>query len=232
MPAPALLNMFAAHTAASSWTPASLSGLVAWYTGDAGVTDAGSGRVSDWADQSGNGWTASQGSGSFRPTTGVTTINSLNAIQFDNSHPDILTTSGLTITMPVVVYIVTKIDTPSGYQAVFSGSVGGDFAFGCWNGQVAIGNNANPDLSSGTSFPSGANQFTLIFNGASSEIWQNGSQIGSGSATTSDATDLKMGVRGSNDAGVTGSIEEMFFGSGSTRDTNAESYLKTRWATP
>jgi hypothetical protein len=217
--------------AAAAWTPASLSGLVGWWEGDVGVTDAGAGRVSSWADQSGLGATMNQGLGANRPTTGTVTVNGLNGIAFDSTHPDILAAS-MSFAMPAVAYIVCKVDTPTGFQALFSASAAGNMAFGCWNGFPAIGQNGNPDLASGTAFPSGANQFTLIFNGASSEIWMNGTQIASGAATTSAVTDFKLGVRGSNDAGLTGSIEELFVGTGSSRNTSAETYLKSRWATP
>ena len=40
--------------ACSGWTPATPSGLVAWYKADAGVTGN---PVTAWADQSGNGYT-------------------------------------------------------------------------------------------------------------------------------------------------------------------------------
>lgn len=66
------------------WSPAKLSGLVAWYKGDAGITLSGS-TVTEWADQSGNGYhlyqnpTQGMPSGSA-PTT--STLNGLTVVEF------------------------------------------------------------------------------------------------------------------------------------------------------
>lgn len=73
-----------AHGAGGAWTPASLTGLAAWYKADAGVTDDGSGNVTAWNDQSGNGWHLSA-SGSARPKTGTRSLNSLNVLDFNGS---------------------------------------------------------------------------------------------------------------------------------------------------
>ena len=61
-----------------SWTPASITTDL-WLDGQVGVTEA-AGRVSDWADQSGNSYDAFQLTGSNQPELGA--INSLQTIDF------------------------------------------------------------------------------------------------------------------------------------------------------
>jgi hypothetical protein len=50
-----------------SFHPKQVRNLKLWYRADLGVTKDGSDRVSAWADQSGNGYNASQGTGSLQP---------------------------------------------------------------------------------------------------------------------------------------------------------------------
>jgi len=70
--------------AAAGWTPASLPNLVAWYdASNAGSITASGGKVSQWSDLSGANNHFTQATGGNQPSTGVATINSLNAIHFD-----------------------------------------------------------------------------------------------------------------------------------------------------
>lgn len=72
--------------ATSPFTPASLSGLSAWYDpSDSATITQSSGLVSALADKSGNGNNATS-SGAQRPTTGAANINSLNALSFTGTH--------------------------------------------------------------------------------------------------------------------------------------------------
>lgn len=68
----------------NAWTPAAIDGatLKAWYDARAGVTNAGAGAVSAWADQSSNNLDLSQGTGGVRPTTGANTLNGQNVLTF------------------------------------------------------------------------------------------------------------------------------------------------------
>ena len=80
------------------------------YNGAVGVTDAGSGAVSQWNDQSGNGRHLVQATGANRPTTGVATINGINAIRFPTAGSSInLSTGTITSFGPVrTIYMVVK----------------------------------------------------------------------------------------------------------------------------
>lgn len=72
--------------ASGGWTPASLTGLLAWWDADDPATIAQSeGAVSQWDDKSGSGLHVSQATASARPTTGVTTQNGRNVLVFDGN---------------------------------------------------------------------------------------------------------------------------------------------------
>lgn len=64
------------------------SNLVLWLKADQGVTTSGS-SVTNWADQSGYGNDASQGSGSLQPLFQASAINGQPAIQFDGSNDEL-----------------------------------------------------------------------------------------------------------------------------------------------
>jgi hypothetical protein len=69
------------------FSPADLAGLEAWWdASDAGSITSSAGAVSQWDDLSGNAHHVSQGGGTaLRPTTGASTINSLNVIDFNGN---------------------------------------------------------------------------------------------------------------------------------------------------
>jgi len=67
---------------ASAWLPTALSGLSFWVRSDLGVTDAGAGAVSAWADQSGAGHHLTQPTAGNRPTLVSSVINGQPVIRF------------------------------------------------------------------------------------------------------------------------------------------------------
>lgn len=92
------------------WTPGNgISDLVVWCKGDAGVTNAGGGAVSQWADQSVNGNHLQQSTGAARPITGTRTINSINVIDFTpNQFLDIAADLALT---SATIFVVLQSDS-------------------------------------------------------------------------------------------------------------------------
>jgi len=71
----------------SNWTPEQLSSDVAWWdASDVNTITSSSGLVSQLRDKSGNGLHLNQATGSLQPLTGSATINSLNALVFDQDY--------------------------------------------------------------------------------------------------------------------------------------------------
>lgn len=70
------------------------------------ITDS-SGSVSAWADKSGNGNNATQGTGSSQPTTGVSTINGRNGLVFADG--DVVTSSAVFSTSGYTAFMVMQL---------------------------------------------------------------------------------------------------------------------------
>lgn len=70
----------------SAWTPASITGLTAWFRADAADITIGTG-VSQWADKSGNGRHISQGTGGAQPvfTEVDSDFNNRGSVDFDGT---------------------------------------------------------------------------------------------------------------------------------------------------
>jgi hypothetical protein len=108
-----------------SFTPTSLSGCVLWLRADLGVTLNGS-TVSAWADQSGNGNNASQGTAASQPTYNATTGpgGTLPGITFDGTS-DMLNVNSLAAAfngadLPFTFIVSAKMPADTVTRSVFS----------------------------------------------------------------------------------------------------------------
>lgn len=173
--------------AAAPFDPLSISGLAAWYDATVGVTDAGSGAVSQWNDQSGNGRHLTA-AGSERPTTGTRTQNSRNVIDFSGSN-SMASSSSFTQGTSDTVFVVCLNDDGSDAtaQVVYNSSNGAartrmnKIATNVWT--ITSGTN----LSGGTP-DTNPHLITGVFGGASSILRLDGSQLASGTAGTSSGS--------------------------------------------
>jgi lysophospholipase L1-like esterase len=76
--------------------PNKIEGLVAWYDASDSTTLTSVGTlVSQWSDKSGNGNHLTQSTDSKKPKTGTTTINGVNAVEFDGTSDYLSIPSGL-----------------------------------------------------------------------------------------------------------------------------------------
>lgn len=87
------------------------TGLLAAYDARAGVTNV-SGACSAWADQSGNGWHASQGTAASRPT--ITTADGYASLYFDGTNDSLINTGITAVAGPRTIYAVIKPNTLRG----------------------------------------------------------------------------------------------------------------------
>lgn len=92
---------------ARTFYPTDLSGCVLWLRADLGVTDAGGGAVSAWADQSGTGNDVVQATGTKQPTLVGAYVNGQPAISFDGSA-DYLQKTGGTALGACTVFVVVR----------------------------------------------------------------------------------------------------------------------------
>lgn len=237
MPAPALLNMFAAHTAAAASGPP-VAGYVAWYdASDTGSITASGGRVSQWNDLSGNGWHLTQGTAGLQPLTGSVSVNGLNAIAFgyfsasgaDNAMDS---PAGLTISQPNTTFLVVRLDA-NGNGFMIDG-LSGRQILGTTNPNYAI--YAGSFVSSSAADTTGAHVWSANFNGASSELFIDGASNATGDASTGNYTaGLRVGRASTDNVPASGRVCEIIFYSsllGTTNRQSVEAYLKAKWGTP
>jgi len=112
--------------ASQAFSPNKLSNLVLWLdaTDPSTIVESG-GLVSEWKDKSKDGNDVFQDTGSSKPTTGVGTINGLNALAFDGID-DFLKRSAFTggsISQPNTIFIVVELDAISLTKKFFDGSI-------------------------------------------------------------------------------------------------------------
>lgn len=94
------------------FVPTDLTGLLIWLRADTGVTLT-SGRVSTWADQSGNGNDFVQSTAGNRPIPG-TAINGQATVTFDRARPDYVSKGSFSAPSAGEVLIVLKNAGPNG----------------------------------------------------------------------------------------------------------------------
>jgi hypothetical protein len=228
--------------ASSGWTPAALPSLVAWWdASNAGSITASAGLVSQWNDLSGaaNHLTAS---GARRPTTGVDTVNSLNAMKFSGAQSMASALSSMGVSAERSWLAVIKMPSLTGSQTVVGASSAGGTAWNCSGGlqnlnamDVAAIGASSTNVGSGAAVQIGV----LRHNTTTWAFRLNGVADGSG---TSGANTFGFTVLVGSETLV--NVDPFFFTGdiceligcdvvlGSTDLANAEAYLKAKWATP
>ncbi len=213
--------------------PDDIAGLAAWFRADLGVTKDGSDFVSDWADQSGNGRTASESTN--KPLWVSSLINGHPALRFDGSN-DKLKTADFALSQPYHYFIVANSvsfgtdDTfvcPDNDSSVAKlrqlspSSV--DIRQGATSGPVVTG------ISTGTFY-----LFSAVLDGNNSTLAKNdGTPDGSGGNMTSALDGLTFGAAGNNTQFGHVEIAEFALYSAAvtgTDLTNLNAYFNTRYA--
>ncbi len=178
----------------SSFTPASLTNLRAWYKSDVGTTIATG--VAQWNDQSGNGNHLTQPTGGLQPTLTAGQINGLPAIVFGGFgvHMDV----SFAIVHPSTVFLVMK-------QNVWAN--GTFFCDGITSNTMVVRQmTATPNIEQFAGSSGGASTglavgtfglVTSIFNGASSSLQVNGGTVGTGNPGTANPAGFAIGAQAS-----------------------------------
>ncbi len=219
-----------------SWDPTQLPSLLAWYKGDAGVTDAGAGAVSQWNDQSGVGHHLTA-SGANRPTTGTRTQNGLNVIDFDGAN-NFMNSNAISEASPfTIIACIKNDDGADGSQQLFFRNSGATVSASVGKETTNAWRASDGTLISGGTPDTNAHVFVVVFNGASSQIWIDGSSVvgPSNAGTNTLDTAIRIGANNAGGAAWDGWIGEVILDGtalGTTNRQSAEAYLKARFATP
>ena len=174
------------------------AGLVAAFDARLGVTESG-GRVSQWADLSGNGRHFAQGNGANQPA--YATAGGFPYLDFDGVAY-YMETAAFTQAQPITMYLVLNVDTWLGNRTIIDKLAAPNFVALYQTGaspniaQFCTANGAqSSSLALGTK-----GVFCSVFNGASSSLKLNIAAATTGNPGTTGLDGLTIGVR--NDLGA------------------------------
>lgn len=210
-------------------TPASMTGIQGWYDFSAsGVADGVA--ITSLTDGSGNGRTIT-GAATAQPLskTGANGINNLAVALFDGVN-DVMTTASFSVSQPFTIYAVVT-GGGAGPLRYFANLTTEVVRVGY---DATTGANAFAGVSLTGTGTAAANPkvVTTVFNGASSIIRVDRSQVTSGDAGSSNiANGISVGGTGTAQF-WNGKIGELFWTNVASVDTGAETYLKNKWGTP
>lgn len=237
MPSPALRGAFGAQTAVASWTPARLSGLLAWYdASDTGSITSSGGLVSQWNDLSGNGYHLVQGTEANQPTTGSRTVNGLNALDFGvadfmTSSPDPANT-----VQPISMYYGIQLDSTSGNKYQLESSFFDSCKLQLRDFNTNYYANAGTSWNPHSGVDTNLHMWGVVFNGASSVSSLDGTEVTGNPGTNSYPGHDGNGIQvGAGSEGFDGSIVEIVIAAAAL-DAPARAvllnYYQTKWGTP
>lgn len=214
---------------AAAFTPASLTGLTAWYKADAGTSSTVNGTaLSAWNDQSGNGNNLTQATGVNQPTYQAAVQNGLPIVRFSAHFMD---AAGVSVSQPDTIWIVAKNTAAGGSLNVIDGITvrqavlqNGGHVYSFYAGLGPIDSASNWGT---TSF----HYISTLFNGASSLMRSDGIQVLTGNPGANALTGLRVGAFQSASAMWQGDVGEIVVATGdqTAQFSNMETYLKNRW---
>lgn len=222
-----------AAAGAAPFDPTSITGIRAWWdASDLSTFTFGTGTaVAQWNDKSGIGNDVSQGTAAQRPTRSGTQ-NGRSTLVFDGVNDNLVKSAGPgTAGQPVSVVIALKyanLDTAD--HVVYNQGGGGPQVQTNTTWQAYAG----ASLNSGVADDANWNVITAIFNGGSSFIYLNGSQIASGNTGSDNDAGANIGMYSTGASYWAGEIAEILVYSvalSGTDRTALEAYLKTKWGT-
>ncbi len=174
-----LLQLCIAVVAAQAQIPTTQ--LTLWLKADAGVVKDASNNVSEWQDQSGNGFHLTQTTLSKQPKFTENILNTKPVLRFNGDYMQL--TFGESFSQPNSIFIVMKFNSLQNNQYVASGS----YSF------HVVSSETGTYFRAGAPYPSGLKYFptlpstnffvsSLIANSGSSSILENGLLKSSGNA--------------------------------------------------
>lgn len=221
------------------WSPLDLgSALLGWWRADLGVTLNGS-TVAAWADQSGNGRTATQGTAGKQPTyvSSVSGLNNQPAFAFTTASGTYLSTAvGAVVTQPSTLVVVSRSGTVTANLLAIDGPLGGTRRqlIGV-NAAKQVQSFAGTLLNSATLWGDNTSRIALAeFNGGSSAIYLDSATatIASGAAGAVSFEGVLIGGSNTGTQNWQGHISEVIAISGASSAIRASvvRYLGTRYA--
>ena len=201
--------------------------LIAAYDARAGVTDDGSGLCSAWADQSGNGFNATQTTAGARPA--ISSTGGLASLLFNGTSHQLFTPAITATTGVKTIYVVSKqTSVPTNYRTIFSpspqlfGVVPSVGIYGMYDGTAR-----GSGITSTTNLTRLA--FETLYAASTARTWVNG-VAGTAHAWTGTGA-IPLGSIGAFNRGsdfFAGHILALYI-YGAARDTAVEAYITQEW---
>lgn len=203
---------------------------------------AAAGAVSAYDDLGTNNLDPVQATAGRKPTTGTRTQSGLNTLDFDSTtNPgQWLGAPAFTRAQPITIYVVAKLDTTAlgvypNRQMVGSGNAAGPTVYMHATGKWAM--YAGTEIPSATNADTNPHVFSTIFNGASSQMWLDGTSILTGNPGAAGWTaSNNVNIGGNGIAATPGSWDGqidhvlMYDGAHTTTDRQTmENHLRDRW---
>ncbi|HET9006027.1 MAG TPA: hypothetical protein VFQ04_04865 [Actinomycetes bacterium] len=226
-----------------AFSPTEIAGLAAWYRADAPGTlwqdsarttpaAAAADPVGAWDDLSGAGNHVTQATAGKRPTYQTNQRAALPAVRFDAT--DDFLARAFTLNQPVTCLVACRF--PILNRMVLDGTTpGARNQFGTFTANTARLHAATSLTSSAVMTHGAWVVLSWVLNGATSEIFKNGTSIGTGACGANQPGGLTLGAHGAQNANFMGSeIGEVLIYTGglSTTDRQTlEQYLASRWMT-
>lgn len=215
------------------FSPLSLSPILWLDASDAATITSSGGLVSQWSDKS-TGAKHATATGTARPTTGATTQNGLNVLDFEGTNN--IMSSAVTASQPWTAFVVAKSNaTPLEYRAAFAGTSVRMYALDKDNAYKRY-------VFAGLIFYGATISYTswsvvaVKINTTSSVIYLNGASDGTGNSGSGSLADCRIGgVPENSQNRWKGSIAEIILYGSAMSDTDrqaVEAYLKAKWGTP
>lgn len=224
------------------WRPPQLGSNGAWYRADDRLITITSGKVQILPDRSGNARDASQGTAGNRPVQVTGVVNSLRpVVRFTAASSNFLITSTFSsVAHPITYWVVAKLTTQGGIATLFNSAVSGpgiaDAIYAPDVTHVNLYGEGTPLAGPAFNMTSAFTTYVAICNGASSSLRINGSQVASGTVTsTSPIVQMTLGSIFDGTAQyIDGDLAEVGFTAqalSGAKLTLLERYLRRRYKT-
>jgi len=219
--------------------PSDVAALICWYdASDLATITESSGDVSQWDDKSGEGNHLVQATGVNQPTTGADTQNGKNVITFNDAseylHVDSFVGGSLSQPNTIFITLLPDSDTAA-LHTYIDGDTSGqrqliDQLTTTGNYRIFAGNSTPSSTVRNTSFT----QLTAVFNGASSSLRENASEIHTGNVGSNPVDGINVNANVNEALGGTIRVGEILIYDAEitgTDLTSIEQYLVNRWGT-
>lgn len=196
---------------------------IVWFRADDVIIT--SGAVSQWNDKSGNARHATQGTAGNRPTQQLNIVNGRPVVRFDGNNY-LKSTFGVTLTQPTTIFIVWSITSSNSALAfsAFDGISVSNRNFYFWQKNLATYAGSFVSYAA-RSVPRAFAIDSCVFNGANSQVRENGVLLNTRNPGTQVLTGLTIGVEYPNTSALIGDIAEIIVIQDLLSSTNYNKFL-------